>query len=129
MAKGKKKSQGLGDTIEKITKATGIDKLVKFIAGEDCGCSERKEKLNAMFPYQRPLCLEEHEYEYLKGYYESNIVQVKHSVQVEILKIFNRIFRQNLQPTSCSDCYRDIHHKLLKVYETYKEENDANTNS
>lgn len=129
MAKGKKKSQGLGDTIEKITQATGIDRLVKFIAGEDCGCSERKEKLNAMFPYQRPLCLEEQEYEYLKGYYESNIVQVKHSVQVEILKIFNRIFRQNLQPTSCSDCYRDIHHKLLKVYETYKEENNADTNS
>ena len=39
-----KKSKGLGDTIAKITEATGIDKLVKFVAGEDCGCDERKEK-------------------------------------------------------------------------------------
>ena len=30
-----KKSKGLGDTIAKITEATGIDKLVKFVAGED----------------------------------------------------------------------------------------------
>lgn len=43
------KSQGLGDTIEKITKATGIKKIVDTIAeaiGEDCGCSERKDALN-----------------------------------------------------------------------------------
>ena len=31
----KKKSKGLGDTIAKVTKATKIDKLVKWIAGED----------------------------------------------------------------------------------------------
>jgi len=37
------KSQGLGDTIEKITKATGIKALV----GEECvPCSERKKMLN-----------------------------------------------------------------------------------
>lgn len=123
MAK-RKKSVGLGDTIEKITQATGIDKLVKFVAGEDCGCEERKKKLNVMFPYNKPLCLTEQEHEYLKNYYDSKIVQVKHSVQVEILKIFNRVFNQNLQPTSCSDCYRDIHYKLEKLYNTYK---DADT--
>ena len=31
-----KKNKGLGDTIAKITKATGIDKLAKTILGEDC---------------------------------------------------------------------------------------------
>lgn len=123
MAK-RKKSVGLGDTIEKITQATGIDKIVKFVAGEDCGCEERKKKLNVMFPYNKPVCLTEQEHEYLKNYYDSKIVQVKHSVQVEILKIFNRVFNQNLQPTSCSDCYRDIHYKLEKLYNTYK---DADT--
>lgn len=123
MAK-RKKSVGLGDTIEKITQATGIDKLVKFVAGEDCGCEERKKRLNVMFPYNKPVCLTEQEHEYLKNYYDSKIVQVKHSVQVEILKIFNRVFNQNLQPTSCSDCYRDIHYKLEKLYNTYK---DADT--
>lgn len=123
MAK-RKKSVGLGDTIEKITQATGIDKLVKFVAGEDCGCEERKKRLNVMFPYNKPVCLTEQEHEYLKNYYDSKIVQVKHSVQIEILKIFNRVFNQNLQPTSCSDCYRDIHYKLEKLYNTYK---DADT--
>ena len=46
-----KKSEGLGDTIEKFTEATGIKKVVKWIAGDDCGCEERKAKLNALFRY------------------------------------------------------------------------------
>ena len=45
------KSKGLGDTVAKITKATGIKKVVKFIAGEDCGCDARKAKLNELFRY------------------------------------------------------------------------------
>ena len=42
----KKKSEGLGDSIAKVTKATGIDKLVKFVAGEDCGCDKRRDDWN-----------------------------------------------------------------------------------
>ena len=52
----KTESKGLGDTVAKITKATGINKLVKFVAGEDCGCDERKEKLNKLFQYAKPKC-------------------------------------------------------------------------
>ena len=44
------KSKGLGDDIAKFTKATGIDKLAKKVLGEDCGCEERRQKLNQMFP-------------------------------------------------------------------------------
>jgi hypothetical protein len=47
-------SKGLGDTVEKITTATGIKKVVDTISkatGKPCGCKERKEKLNNMFPY------------------------------------------------------------------------------
>ena len=50
------KSKGLGDTIAKVTKVTGIEKVVKFIAGEDCGCEERRIKLNKLFPYNKPEC-------------------------------------------------------------------------
>jgi len=42
-------SRGLGDTIENITTVTGIKKFVDTISsatGKDCGCKERKEKLN-----------------------------------------------------------------------------------
>ena len=48
------KSRGLGDTIEKITKATGIKKIVEKVTGkEDCGCGKRKEALNKKFPYKK----------------------------------------------------------------------------
>jgi len=46
------KSKGLGDTIEKITKATGIKKVVEAVAGKKyCGCNKRKQNLNERFPY------------------------------------------------------------------------------
>ena len=48
------KSKGLGDSIEKITKATGIKKVVDTVAkatGKDCGCGAIKNTLNKMFPY------------------------------------------------------------------------------
>ena len=50
----KKKSKGLGDTIEKITKATGIKKVVEKVSevtNKDCGCAKRQDKLNELFPY------------------------------------------------------------------------------
>jgi len=50
----KMKSKGLGDSIEKITKATGIKYAVdKAMKGKDCGCGKRKDKLNKMFPYDK----------------------------------------------------------------------------
>lgn len=51
--KSTSKSRGLGDTIEKFTKATGIKKAVKAVAGEDCGCSKRRDTLNRIFPYKK----------------------------------------------------------------------------
>ena len=48
-------SRGLGDTIEKFTKTTGIKSAVekfKSAAGvKDCGCGKRRDSLNRMFPY------------------------------------------------------------------------------
>lgn len=51
-------SKGLGDTIEKITTATGIKTIVKkatkAVGIDDCGCEARKKKLNQIFPYNNP---------------------------------------------------------------------------
>jgi len=50
------KSRGLGDSIEKFTKATGIKKVVDTVAkaaGKDCGCNKRKDALNRVFPYDK----------------------------------------------------------------------------
>ena len=50
-------SQGLGDTIAKITNTLGLDKLAEEVAQamgkKDCGCKKRQEKLHEMFPYKK----------------------------------------------------------------------------
>jgi len=49
------KSRGLGDSIEKFTKATGIKSVVDTVAkatGTDCGCNDRRDSLNRRFPFQ-----------------------------------------------------------------------------
>jgi hypothetical protein len=51
-------SRGLGDTIDKITTATGVKAVVKKVADvmgiEDCGCESRREALNEIAPYKTP---------------------------------------------------------------------------
>jgi len=50
-----KDDKGLGDTIERITTATGIKKAVDYISektGKDCGCDRRKDALNKRFEYE-----------------------------------------------------------------------------
>ena len=51
----KQESQGLGDTIAKVTNFFGIDKLADAVAklagAEGCGCNERRQMLNELFPY------------------------------------------------------------------------------
>ena len=54
------KSRGLGDSIEKITKATGLKSFTQVLARngilgkkKDCGCNKRKEALNKAFPYKK----------------------------------------------------------------------------
>ena len=48
-------SKGLGDTIAKVTHFFGIDKVADAVAklagAEGCGCRERKDMLNELFPY------------------------------------------------------------------------------
>ena len=47
------KSRGLGDSIEKFTKATGIKQVVDKVTKGGGGCGERRDTLNRMFPYDR----------------------------------------------------------------------------
>ena len=51
-----KKSRGLGDTVAKITKATGIKKVVDTvgkITKKPCNCGQRQDNLNRLFPYNK----------------------------------------------------------------------------
>jgi|TARA_R110001592_G_scaffold247354_1_gene509449 hypothetical protein len=51
-----KKSRGLGDSIEKITKKTGVKTMVDVISkglNVPCGCEGRRDALNTIFPYKK----------------------------------------------------------------------------
>lgn len=45
--------KGLGDTVDKITTATGIKTIVKRVTNGNCGCEDRRKKLNDLFPYKK----------------------------------------------------------------------------
>ena len=111
------KSKGLGDTISKITKATGIDKVAKAVLGDDCGCDERKKKLNQMFPYNKVRQFTEDELKI----YEEVLPRLKGGTitgqdQSTLIRLYNKVFNANKKPSSCSSCVQQTLAKLAKVY-------------
>tara|TARA_R110002051_G_scaffold269297_1_gene329359 strand:- start:513 stop:704 length:192 start_codon:yes stop_codon:yes gene_type:complete len=50
------KSRGLGDSIHKFARLTGLNNLAqlgaKAVGKKDCGCKKRQETLNNAFPYK-----------------------------------------------------------------------------
>ena len=114
-------SAGLGDTIEKITTATGIKKAVKFLAGEDCGCDQRKTTLNKLFPYKKIECLTEEEYNYLVDQMKRPTNVISQTVQLKMLKIYNRVFNDKKQPTSCGSCFRSAYNALKQLIDEYNQ--------
>jgi hypothetical protein len=113
--------KGLGDTIEKITTATGIKKAVKFLAGEDCGCEERKQVLNKKFRYKKPECFTEIEYNFVKNIVERKTNKISAQENIRMVNIYNRVFGEKRRGSSCSSCFLNNVYKPLKaLYETYK---------
>lgn len=123
MGRPRKKAVGLGDTVESILAATHVDKMAKWLLGDDCGCEARKKKLNELFPYRKPECLEEPEHRFLKEWFEKNTDVVKPSEQATMLKIHSRIFKVRNEPTSCVPCLLDKVNQLRTVYNEYDSNN------
>lgn len=119
MGRPRKKAVGLGDTVESILAATHVDKMAKWLLGDDCGCEARKKKLNELFPYRKPECLEEPEHRFLKEWFDKNTDVVKPSEQATMLKIHSRIFKVRNEPTSCVPCLLDKVNQLRTVYNEY----------
>ena len=117
--KQSKDSKGLGDTVEKIAKVTGVKSVVNALFGDDCGCDERKDKLNQLFRYNVVNCLEEDEYNYLNEFLSKSPNRVSMSEQRRLLSIFNRVFNQRRQMTSCSSCVKSIVKELEKLIKNY----------
>lgn len=53
----KQEAKGLGDSIAKVTHFFRLDRVADAVAkmagAEGCGCSERREYLNHLFPYKK----------------------------------------------------------------------------
>lgn len=119
MARGRK-SKGLGDTIEKITEATGIKAVVEAVSeatGIDCGCEDRKDLLNKLFPYKQTECLNNEDKEWLANYFESNNNQLTPKQQTRVIEIYRNVFKQVINPSNCGSCWRDRINELKQVYE------------
>lgn len=122
-----RKSKGLGDTVEKVTEATGIKAAVEWFSeatGLDCGCDVRKEKLNKLFPYKsRVLCLEQSEHEKLTSFFNDfDGREIKEQWQEPLARIHARIFEHKFYiPCSCSPKeWNRVLQDLKKVYKEYE---------
>jgi hypothetical protein len=116
-------SRGLGDSIEKITEATGIKKIVETLEEKfdfDCGCDKRKELLNKLFPYKFE-CLTEDEFKSLENF-DWRDDRITMEDKIILLKIYNRVFNQNFGMTTCNSCWVKYIADLKKLYNVYKDE-------
>lgn len=123
--------KGLGDVVETITKATGIKKAVKFIKGDDCGCKERKEKLNKIkLPVRRKAqrCFNEDQYNQFKEYRTRRTLKSWSREDTQLLiDLYAHVFAIQYNPKSiCSNCVGagkilfQLDKDLEIVYNSYK---------
>ena len=119
----KKQAKGLGDTIEQITEATGIKKAVELFSkatGIDCGCDERKAKLNELFSYSRTVnCLTESDYNVLTELIDPKKSSLTPEEQSKLSEVYFNVFNYRLQLSSCGSCWAGKINELRQVYEQY----------
>lgn len=115
------KPMGLGDAVERFTEATGIKKVVKWIAGEDCGCDDRKDRLNKLRFRKTPLCLNEEEFAFLDKLYNKGSLTIGHTEKETLVKIEERIFQKKYADSlNCEPCIRNIYNDLKEIYNVYR---------
>jgi hypothetical protein len=117
-------SKGLGDTVEKITKATGIKKAVELFSkatGIDCGCDERQEKLNKLFPYNGKInCLNKEDYDSLTILLSPTQNSLSTVEQYVVSEIYFNVFNVRIQASNCNSCWIGKMSELRRVYNEYE---------
>ena len=111
------KSKGLGDSVEKVFKATGIDKVAKKVLGDDCGCEKRKELLNKAFPYNSVRQFTEDEIKIYEDVMNRTKGTITGQDQGVMVKLYNKVFNANKKASGCGSCVQQTLSKLKKVYE------------
>ena len=136
---GRYATEGLGDKIENVLEKTGVKKVVKAIFGDDCGCDERKEKLNNLKLFKNkkrtPInCFTEEDYNRYKNYVERRtLTSIKIPKEAEFLnEMYIKIFATHISiDRICPSCSRvspetkqlfQALKELDIVYESYKKD-------
>lgn len=107
------KPKGLGDTIEKITEVTGIKKLV----GDDCGCKERKQKLNQLFPYSKPKFMTKEQV----SMWEETAAEIKKDNAITpknqdtIIYLLREVLNISVSKENCRTCGGEIWKKYIDM--------------
>ena len=119
--------KGLGDITEDVIKKTGVKKLFDvFLDGKDCGCEDRKEKLNNIGgTYLTSRCMTENEYNTWKEF-NNNIKEQVNSKDIDyITTLYASLF--SLKKTDvCRSCkptkLKGMINMINKVSDIYTKE-------
>ncbi len=129
-------SEGLGDTIEKVLDSPILKPLTKVVKklifkdGDDCGCKERKAKLNKLFRYKRKAvrCLNEEEYNRYKKYIDRRTLNKWEAEDIQLLiDLYAKVFAiQYYMRSFCKNCNGSgqillkMSNELDIIYESYE---------
>ena len=129
--KPKPQSEGLGDTVEYVLNETPIKAVTKVVKkalfkdGKDCGCDQRRKKLNEVLPYRlKPVrCLTEQEHTDYKAFKENRTLTLSNDQVKFVCKLYSEIFnRPYFEP--CRNCSPKpmlaMIEKLDKVFGSYE---------
>lgn len=120
------KSGGVGTTISNVLEKTGVKALVEiFVDGKDCGCEQRKEKLNNLLPYRfKARCLTEQEYNTYKDFIETRTLKMSAEQVNYICELYASVFSRQVWKPDCAGCNAKtiigMIDKLDKVFESYE---------
>jgi len=117
------KSQGLGDTIEKVTEATGIKKAVEVVSealGVDCGCESRKNWLNERFRYKDVECMTRDQ---ALRWETINVdpMRLTHKQRKEVSQFHAEVFKKKAEmPCTCAPSeWARLVHEIDELYKAY----------
>lgn len=100
-----------------MTKATGIDQVVKAVAGEDCGCDERRDAMNKLFPYAQPMT-EEHQELWIKTVKPAwKSGRLAAGEQDAMNRIYAQVYNTKRVRVNCGGCVKTALQKLEQAYE------------
>lgn len=125
--KAKQPMRGAGDLIEKVFQKTGVDKIAKFVLGEDCKCDQRRDAINKIWPFKKVKCLDENEYQFLHLWFAKKRFKITHDEHKRMVDIYNRVFNHKGKVSNCVSCINQKIQELNKLYLEYNpKQNDDN---